>query len=249
MLDLLVTATEEVERAQNRGKDKARQRGPGREQLTRREPRNPPMGDLQKPRGWLKLTADGDGFEAIEVRRSPTHGGSGGLGVFVKEGFALLTGAQIPYFGRWIPHDEVDDEQSAYLVGPYSGNMYVDGNPAKLATERHSADSELWAGARVNQANTPQERNCMIRAVGEGSRFLLKKDYERESQQPLRCSIEVTRPIREGMELLANYGWLLHVQQANKCGYNFHAERNNLPHEEGELIEDEDIIASSSRKR
>jgi hypothetical protein len=155
----------------------------------------------------------------------------------------------IPYFGRWIPHEEVDDAQSSYLVGPYTDDMYVDGNPEKMATDRHSANSDLWAGARVNQANVPQERNCMIRAVGEATKIKWKNEYGRECQHPLRCAIEVTRPIHAGMELLANYAWLLEVQQKNQCGYNFHAEQNHLPHTEGELIEDEDIISSSSRKR
>jgi hypothetical protein len=127
--------------------------------------------------------------------------------------------------------------------------MFVDGNPEKLATKSHRANSDLWAGARVSQANVPHERKCMIRAVGEATKFRFKEDYERESKQPLRCAIEVTRPVHAGMELLANYAWLLEVQQKNQCGYNFHAEQNHLPHTEGELIEDEDIIASSSWKK
>jgi hypothetical protein len=246
-LELLIAATEDIEHEQGQHPDAPQQRKSGRRQQLQRERLIPPERP-RRSRGWLELNARKDGFEGIEVRRAVTHGGRGGLGVFVKPGWILDTGTIIPYFGRWIPQTEIDEAQSAYLVGPYEDHMYVDGNPARLATEIHGAESELWAGPRVNQANDPTERNCMIRAVGAHARVRFREAYEKEASQTLRCAIEITRPIREGMELLTNYGWSMAEQRANQCGYDFIAELTGRPRQGTGLIQDEDIIASSSRE-
>jgi SET domain-containing protein len=87
----------------------------------------------------------------------------------------------------------------------------------------------------------------MIKAVSESARVPQRAEYAGQTQHPLRCAIFVTRPIREGMEILVNYAWSLEEQGTNRCGYDYYAEQNGLSRGEGQ-IEDEDII-SSSRKR
>jgi hypothetical protein len=219
----------------------------------------------ERVKGFLELTADGRRFKAIEVRESPRYGGPGGRGVFVKAGYTLRQGARIPYFGTWIHELDIDWKQAEYVVGPIANGMCVNGDPAVVENERHRRDSQLWAGALVNQANLPEEKNCIIRAVRLRSGYKQRESYQAQCTHEVRCAIEITRTLREGEELLTNYAWSIEHQYARRCGYDFYAERhlqqprrekpiedidlgeNNLG--EGSSEEDMPGIGSTSKKR
>jgi hypothetical protein len=124
-----------------------------------------------------------------------------------------------------LKHEEVDWEgRFSYVVGPLDGGLYVDGEPAKNANEKHSKDSAFWAAALVNQANTAKERNCLIVDVEHHQNFARKMEYQRETPLPVLCALQATRTIRAGEELLTNYAWNRKYQWLRGCGYDYYAE-------------------------
>jgi hypothetical protein len=194
-------------------------------------------------RGYLELDANGQGFKAIEVRESLTHGGDGGRGVFVKRGYALRPGTKIPYFGVWIHSTDIDWNAADYVVGPIHDGMCVNGDPAVMGNQQHPRDSQIWAGALVNQANFPEERNCYIRAVPKSTRHAQSNSYKKVCTHELRCVIETSRTVYEGEELLTNYAWNTPFQMMRKCGYDYYAEQHlHLARGEGP-IQDTDLSA------
>jgi hypothetical protein len=184
-------------------------------------------------RGWLPLNEDKTGFVGIEVRASRNRGG--GLGVFVADGYELESGATFPYFGIWGPQDQDAVHDNHYLVGPYrskSGTNYIDGNPTRLANSRNDEGSALWAGPRVNQANTPEENNCRMVAVSQREVIPHRAEYAGAYAEPVRCGMSITRVMHAGEEVLTNYGWDRGAQMERRCGYDYH-EVVTLGREEG----------------
>jgi hypothetical protein len=177
-------------------------------------------------RGWLPLNEDGTGFVGIEVRdgyQSPDRGG--GLGVFVADGYELDSGATFPYFEIWGPREQDEVHGNHYLVGPYkskSGTNYIDGNPRRLANSQNDEQSALWAGPRVNQANSPEENNCRMIAVSQREVFPQRAEYARAYAEPVRCGMAITRLMQAGEEVLTNYGWDREAQMERGCGYDYH---------------------------
>jgi hypothetical protein len=180
-------------------------------------------------RGWVKLemgakVEDRWRLEGLEVRHSPTHGGVGGRGVFVKPGYYLEPKVSIPYFGKKIDLEDIDGEETSYMVGPLAEGGFLDGNPAVVANARYGADAELWAGALVNQANTPAERNCLLGDVRSSARVPARAHYLEHCPEGLYVKVETTRIVHAGEELLTNYGLDFAGQWATRCGYDYHAE-------------------------
>ena len=179
---------------------------------------------------WEGIGSRG-GWKGLEVRVSESHGGTGGRGVFVKEGYLIEKNACLPYFGSILQHAEVDWEgRCSYVVGPVDGGLYVDGEPTIVANLEHGEKSALWAAALVNQANTADERNCLIVDIESHQNFARKKEYQRETSLPVLCALQATRTIRAGEELLTNYQWDRKHQWLRGCGYDYYAEVvNNQP--------------------
>jgi hypothetical protein len=145
--------------------------------------------------------------------------------VFVADGYELESGATFPYFGIWGPRDQEDAHNNHYLVGPYkSKNVmnYIDGNPRRLADSRNDEGSALWAGPRVNQANTPEENNCRMVAVSQREVIPRRAEYAGVCAEPVRCGMAITRVMHAGEEVLTNYGWDREAQMERRCGYDYH---------------------------
>jgi hypothetical protein len=140
-------------------------------------------------------------------------------------GYTLGEGARIPYFGLWVHKDTLNFEQEEYVVGPNKGGMCVNGDPALLGNHKHQADSPLWAGALVNQANQPAERNCIIRSVPKRAWYAQRASYLKQCKHAVRCAIETTRVVQAGEELLVNYSWSVEYQMERRCGYDYYAEK------------------------
>jgi hypothetical protein len=175
-------------------------------------------------RGWLPLNEGGNGFVGIEVRASRDRGG---LGVFVADGYELDRDTTFPYFGIWGPKESDEVHDNHYLVGPYrskSGTNYIDGNPRRLANSQNDERSTLWAGPRVNQANTPEEKNCRMITVTRREVFAQRAEYARVCAEPVRCVMVITRVMHSGEEVLTNYGWDREAQMERGCGYDYHEE-------------------------
>ena len=192
----------------------------------------------RRMKGWLPLKEDGQGFVGIEVRESLTRGG--GVGVFVQDGFVLEKGCKFPYFGKFGSKTPAEIHENQYLVGPYKGGKYVDGDPKGLANNRHGERSALWAGPRVNQANTPQEKNCLMVAVALHDKIHRRDEYARECPEPIRCTLVITKTIHAGEEVLTNYQWDPSAQRDRKCGYNYHRENDRSQEYSEDEIQDEE---------
>ena len=196
-------------------------------------------------RGWLPLNESGQGFVGLEVRDSPDRGG---LGVFVTEGYRLEVGCTFPYFGKWGPKGPEEAHDNHYLVGPYkgkNGQNYIDGNPEKLANNKNNATSSLWAGPRVNQANTPEERNCRMIAVAQREAIAHRPEYAAEYAEPVRCAMVITRVLHSGDEVLTNYSWDRQAQMDRQCGYDYYKEIILGQKGVGGEIQDEDDLEES----
>lgn len=177
-------------------------------------------------RGWIKMEIGANGIwqlEGLEIRPSAAHGGEGGRGVFVREGYYLETQTIIPYFGRWITKEEIDWEHPEYVVGPLLEGGYVDGNPTVVANNKHGPDAAIWAGALINQANTPEQRNCLLGDVAASARVPARNHYMGQCAEGLYVKVETTRTVRAGEELLTNYGLDFTGQWATRCGYDYYA--------------------------
>jgi hypothetical protein len=228
---------ERAKRRRDRGTAEVEAEVEGPSMVTRRKTRE---GQVQRMSGWLPLTEDRQGFAGIEVRPSPSRGG--GLGVYVSENYILEEGCVFPYFGAWGFKSPAEIDTNQYLVGPYPGRRYVDGNPKVIANDRHGEGSSLWAGARVNQANTPQERNCRMLSVPREVKQPRREEYASQYAEPVRCAMWITRPLVAGEEILTNYGWDVDTQRERRCGYTYYYEKISKKGPTQKVIVDEEEV-------
>jgi hypothetical protein len=200
----------------------------------------------RRMKGWLPLKEDGQGFVGLEVRESLTRGG--GVGVFVQDGYVLEKGCKFPYFGKFGNKTHAEIHNNQYLVGPYKGAKYLDGDPKGLANARHGEGSALWAGPRVNQANSPQEKNCKMVVVTLQEKIHRRDEYAFECSEPLRCALEITKAIHAGEEVLTNYQWDRAAQRERKCGYEYHREKDrSQEYSESEIRDEEESMGTELR--